>query len=978
MALKKLALVVLLLALIAAGCTSTTNEGGGTDPDPDESTSTTEAQAVVGDDREDEESTEATQAGAWIVDPGAFPEPEPDPTPLEVSDEIRVGVLENGLTYFVRSNDSPGGSVALRLAVRAGGFHEDPLGTGVAHFLEHMMFNGTEQFPGGSLDATLRSIGAEIGPDFNAFTSTNSTGYQLQVVDDGDNVEIAFDVLSEWASAALIEPDAVADEAPVVREELRLRDESPGGIVGVFFEEAYQSGTPYEGVNVSGTAESVGEITEDALRAFYDTWYRPDNMAVIAVGDRSVDDLEDLIIDRFEDKEARGELTPQPNGGDFDLETEVSVDVLIEPSFGDSFISVDIPIRTWDTSTVGGDQLQTTEVLLGIAIDNRLVEGVESGRLDLRRAGGGYFLENNDLAYMGFNLDADDLVAGTEVFMTELQASLQNPFTEAEIQRAADVLRSAEEQRLEQFETIQDSDFADQLLFTFLRGGDISDVEDSVDRNLDFLDALTAEQANQHWGWMLTSAAPIVIIVGPDAERVGTPQEHLAAVAAASRATTELLEDDTVEIDELIETPDEVREIEFNDLQNGEVELVFANGHRVLFAESAISEGQIILTSESPGGRSVMGVDEGALADTALGAVSSSGTQEWSRTQLRRYLSSIDVALVPNVSDFTEGFSGGASTEDADVLFQLLHLAITEPAIDDVSFAQQLEASRDAVEQVSLDSETAVRVATADARSGGGNLAAAPTAEQLDALTADEALDIYEDRFSALDDHTIVIVGDIDEDDVVDLARTWIGTLPASSERETPGAYPDSGVVTEQLAVGSGSAAGSYRLTLISEREATIENRLIADLTSRIIDDRIFTIIREQLGATYGGSSFERFIEPGGETELVVNINGDPSRIDEIAATVEEELAAIAAGEFGAGDFAEGVAIIEAELNFISNGFITDSLFDEANSTGGDLLNRASQREALSSIGATDVSAYVEELLDSGQRIDIRNVPDRS
>ena len=965
---KKVAAIALLLALIAAGCTSTSENGEGTETDPAESTTTTTTQASGSGDATD------TEDGS-IVDLGSFEEPQPDPTRIEVSDEVVVGVLENGLTYFVRSNDSPGGSVALRLAVRAGGVHEDPVGTGVAHFLEHMMFNGTERFPGGSLDAALRSIGAEIGPDFNAFTSSNSTGYQLQVVDQGDNVEIAFDVLSEWASAALIEPEAVTAEAPVVREELRIRDESAGGIVSVFFEEVYQRNNPYEGVNVSGTAESVSAITAEDLRAFYDTWYRPDNMAVIAVGDRPVEDLEELIIERFADMKPRGELTAPPESSDFDLPTEPSVDLLIEPSFGNSFISVDIPMRSWDTSTVGGNELLLLETVLGIAIDNRLKEGIEAGRIDLRRAGGGYFAENNDLVYMGFNVDADDLVAGTEVFMTELQASLQNPFSNAELQRAADVLRTAEEQRLEQFATTQDTDFADQLLFAFLSGGDVAGIEDSVERNLDFLDDLTADQANEHWGWILTSAAPIVIIVGPDEQRVGTVDGHLAAISAASTATIELLEDDTVEIDVLVEAPDPVEEIESNDLESGDLELLFANGHRVVFAESTISEGEVFLESESPGGRSVMGNTDGAIAPTAVAAVATSGTAEWSRTQLRRFLANLDVSVSPFVGDFSEGFSGEAAAEDAEEMFQLLHLAITDPAIDELSLAQRLEASRDFVERTGLDSATAVNVTAANARSGGNNFAAAPTTDQLDLLTSEEALRIYQDRFTSLDDHTIAIVGDIDEDVIIDLSRTWIGSLPASTQRETPEQYPDLGTVTERLTVGTGSSAGSYRLSLVGDSEGTVEDRLVADLTSRIINDRIFTVIREELGATYGGSSFERYVEAGSESELVVTINGDPSRIDEIADTVDSELTAIAAGEFNSGDFAEAVAIIDAELNFINNAFIIDSLFDEVDGGAGPLLSRTSQRRALDSIGANDVATYVSELLENGQRIDVRNVP---
>lgn len=962
-----------VLALLAAACTSeSTADGNGDVNAGDDVEASEDGSEGDGDDTNDGASDAEIEAANAV---GEFVAPDPDPIRLELDDDIRMGVLDNGLTYFVRSNDSPGGSVSLRLAVNAGGLHEDPIGTGVAHFLEHMMFNGTEQFPGASLDAALRSIGAEIGPDFNAFTSDNVTVYQLQIADQGENVDVAFDVLREWASAALIEPDAVAAEAPVIREELRLRDESGDGLVGVAFDDAYYLGTPYEGTNVSGTAESVNAITPEDLREFYDTWYRPDNMAIVAVGDRSLDDLEEEIVDRFSDLTARGEIVPQPEVGAFDLRTEPLVDVVIEPTFGDSFISVDIPVRSWDQSTVGGNELFLTEIVLSIAIDSRLREGVDTGRLDLRRAGGGWFPRNNDLAYIGFNLDADDLVAGTETFMTELQGTLQNPFTADEISRAVDALIASEEQRLEQFESTQDNAFADELVFAFLDGGDLSNVEDSVDRNVDFLEGLSAAEANNHWGWMLTSSAPIVLVVGPDADRVGDPADHLAAVEAASEAIVAAIDDDIAEIDVLIEAPDEVEEIESNNLANGDIELVFANGHRVLFADSTISEGQITLTSESPGGVSVLSDNDGPVASAALAAVSASGLAEWSPTQLRRYLADLDANVTPVISDFTEGFVGSSSTEDAETMFQLLHLAVTDARIDEVRFSQQLEATRDFVELVSLDSETAATIAATNGRTGGGNFAAAPTNEQLDALTIDDAQRIYDDRFSSLDEHVIVVVGDLDEDDLVDLARRWVGTLPPASGADSPEGYPESGDVVEQLSVGSGTSGGSFVLIATSNSAATVQNQMLADVTSRILDDRIFTVIREELGATYGGFSFTRFVEPGNDVDLVVTIDGDPSRIDEIAETVDAELQAVANGDISSDDFDEAIAIIEAELGFINNGFITDSLFDEASDNSGPLLNRQNQRDALASISPDDIAGFVNAILSSGQRVDVRNIP---
>ena len=418
-----------------------------------------------------------------------------------------------------------------------------------------------------------------------------------------------------------------------------------------------------------------------------------------------------------------------------------------------------------------------------------------------------------------------------------------------------------------------------------------------------------------------------------------------------------------------------MEEIESNDLDSGEFELIFANGHSLLFAESSIAEGEVTLLSESPGGRSALSDADGPLGPIAAGVVSASGLGEWNPTQLRRYLADIDADVSPFISDFTEGFSGSASTPDTETLFQLVHLLVTEPRVDDVPFAQRIEAAGDGIEQATLDSRTAASVATSDGRSGGGNYAQIPTSEQLDAFTVADAERIYADRFSSLDSHTIAIVGDIDEDDVRDFARTWIGTLPPAESAEVQGQYPEIGNVEERLAVGSGTSGGSFRGVWVGTSPSTVANQVLAELTSRIVDDRIFTVIREELGASYGGFSFIQFVDPGQDVDLVISIDGDPDRIDEIANTIDDELAAIAAGQISSEDFAEAFAVLGAEYDFINNSFIIEQMFAEAAGDGGDRLDRQRQADALDSIELADVAAFVTDLITSGQSVDVRNIP---
>ena len=946
--------IILAASLVAASCTSNTAD----------STTTTALGTVENSDQ------------VIGLRGGGFTAPEVDDTALEISDDIRMGVLDNGLTYYVRSNDSPGQSVSIRLAVKAGAYHEDPQGTGVAHFLEHMMFNGTEAYPGNQVDSVLRSIGAEIGPDFNAYTSATETVYQISLEDRDNSVETALDVLVQWATAATLDPGEVSAEAPIVREELRL-GESGEGLVAKRFDEIYHDGTPFEGVDTGGTAESIDAITPEVLRSYYDTWYRPDNMAIILVGDRSTRSLESLVKTKFDGFEARGSA-PDSSIESVPLRAEPYVEVFVEQTFGDAQVSIDVPVPEWDLGTRGGQEQWVTEVLLGIMISSRISEGVQTGRLDLIQGGGNWFNYDRGLQYIGFNVSSDDLEDAAEILLTEIEASIKTGFDEGELERAVDIWRNFQDQRLQGKSNIPDSEWANAILEDFLGTADLQSIDDSVEMNLDIVDGLNIAEVNNHWGWAMTSAEPLILTIAADEETGGDASELLAALQRARAADAAALEDNIEEIATLMKRPAGVREVGRKDLRaNDGIELEFENGMRVLISESDIAENDVSFVSSSPGGRAKLDDVKGALAGVAVDAVNTSGVGEYSAVQIGRYLSDIDVGLGAYVSDFDEGFSGGAATEDLEVLFQLVHLAISEPLVEEVPFAQQQERYRDQLEFSTLDSTTAADAAFSDARTGGGRFAYQPTKAQINGLDADEALSIYQDRFGSLDDHVIVIVGDVDEDVVTELARSYIGTLPAQSADAPSDGLLAPGTVAATTNVGDGETAGSYRYLSVGTADETTANLVLADVATSYLNDQAFAIVREELGATYGGRAGVSFNDPGDSVDLVISVDGDPSRVDEIGDVVNDLLEAVANGQINDDDFLEAVTVVRSRYNFINNGFIIQSLFDEAGVGGGgnDIIGRFAQQEALDRVTPAKLAAFIQSLTSGPDKIEVKNKP---
>ena len=245
----------------------------------------------------------------------------------------------NDLTVYLRANDRPGASAEMRLAINAGSGQEDADQAGTAHFLEHMMFNGTAKFPANELIATLRGFGMTFGADVNAYTSYDETVYELTVpTTDSTNLTTGLDVLHEWMSAATLDPVEVEREKGVVLDEWRQRDQSFDGRVGAATEKLMLAGSEYENREPIGTDTAINAMTPDLLRRFYDTWYRPDNAAIMVVGDIDVDEVEAEIRDRFEPLKARGDSKPraEPSLGTYGTPDAT---VLIDPdaTTGDAY-----------------------------------------------------------------------------------------------------------------------------------------------------------------------------------------------------------------------------------------------------------------------------------------------------------------------------------------------------------------------------------------------------------------------------------------------------------------------------------------------------------------------------------------------------------------------------------------------------------------------------------------------------------------
>ena len=910
--------------------------------------------------------------------------PDPDPTPLPIDRDYRIGTLDNGLTYLLRTNDSPGATLEIRLLVDAGSAQQVDGSDGSAHFLEHMLFNGTEKYPGNELTAQLQRLGIEFGPEVNAYTSFDETVYILSAATADEGApEAAFDVLAQWASAATIEASAVTEERGVVRDELRQRLESVDGIISNEFDKVYVAGTPYEGHLIIGDAEKVETTTPDTLRAFYDDWYRPDNMAVVVVGDLPLDELEEKVTEYFSDLTARTDTPPAREPIEVEISPEPQAHVVTHPDNSLDNLSLDFPIRAWDTSTVGGSRLVLAEHAVAIMLNNRLNDAYQRGDLVLKETPFiSEFAINRELRYFGTNLKAADLAVGLENYMSYLLAAAEDGFSEDDMERMRDTMIANFNQQLAGLNTTQDSQYANLLSRYWLQGADIDKAQTRIARQRTTVESFTAHELANHWSWLLGISGPIVIAVGADESTLPTTDELLDTLANLTAAESGA---GASQIDELMDAPSRAEPTDTSErsTDHGEVTTwTFDNGVTVSHQHSDIADNAFSLRAASAGGWSTFPQDHpganAAIPGVAIDAVFGGGVGPHDALTLNRFLSTKNVGLVGFIEQSEEGFSGESATRDAEVLFQLLHLFITEPRVDDVAFRTAIDEAEQnlAINQTHVD-RRAISALIDLVYDGDPAQHQAATQQQLDALTEQTALEIYKARLGKVDDLAVAIVGDIDRSTVADLAARYLGSLQAG-EADTwvdLGYELPTGQQSASVELSEGAANGGVYVFHARPTELTAKNRVTANLLQGVINNRIIERIREELGASYGGSasiSFRR--EPEPSIRSFMSISGDPTRLDEIRSVLMEELEAIATSGVTADQFEQAHNVIRSDWNFFNNSGLANVDLDAIRFADEDRLTIDNRQDLLSAATRADVRALAAHLYGTGYWLEVSKI----
>jgi zinc protease len=915
------------------------------------------------------------------------PDPEGLPVITEADPEVRIGELDNGLRYFIRRNDNPGARVEMRLAVDAGSALQDDEQGGGAHFLEHMLFNGTEQFPGNELVDVLRSFGAAFGADINAFTSYDETVYQLTMpTDDQEIVETGLDVLEQWLTSATISPDAVVDERGVVLDEWRGSEQSSSGRIFNELEDLFLAGSPYEGKDPIGTDTEIENTVDAPLRGYYDDWYRPDNTAVVVVGDIDPDTIEAEIKERFESADSRGSSPERPIL-EVTPSTVADARVLADPDVAAGFAFVNLPLAVAQSGSVEED-LQH-QILTGLAFDiiaTRLSNDALRGDapFDTASVDSSSFVRGLDAPEILVDADGPDLEAAVQAVIDEYERVRRFGFTEAEVARAVSASRSAAQAAFDASGSRQDASFADEYVRHTLEGEPIPTAERTFEFWSEVLDRADPPTVAHVFIDRFTNAGAHAMVVVPEDESDDVPSAEvfLEMLDSVGERDLEPRADEEEVGDELMAPPDPADVVDVEALGDGFVEpvaLVFDNGVQVGLTVTSVVEGTVAFEARSPGGLAVVDDELVPDAQAAAEVVGGSGVGEFDAAALDAFLADKEVGLTPFIDQYFEGFQGGAATTDLETLFQLVHLMITEPRVDPVILDRYLGDELALAEDPSVDPSYAEFDALLRARYDDPRYLL-PTEDSLAEVDSDDIDTVFRDRFGDSTDFAFTLTGDFDLDEARDLAARYLGTLPADGRIDDPGFVeppPPAGVIIEDVGAGDGEQAN---VSVLHTAEARADRReeVTATIVGDVISNRLTDTIREELGESYSPFGVVELTEgPLPNAETYVAVSTAPDLLEAVSESVHEQLADLRDEGPTESEFEAASAAARRQLELFSNPQVNDEvlrvLLDPTDSESFEEFYGLSALAA--AIGIDEVESALRRWLPPDHYIEVRVRP---
>ena len=820
-------------------------------------------------------------------------------TPLSVDPEVKIGKLDNGLVYYIRQNKKPEKRVELRLVVNVGSVMENDDQQGLAHFMEHMNFNGTKRFPKNELVDFLQKTGVKFGSDINAYTSFDETVYKLQLAtDDTALVEKGYQVLEDWSHWALLDGKEIDKERGVVTEEWRLglgaRDRMMKKYFPVIFKDSrYATRVPI------GKVEIIQNFKHETLRDFYHDWYRPGLQAVIVVGDIDVAQAEAKIRAHF------GSLQNPPSPREriiYDVpdNTDPLIAITTDKEAVNNFVLMFYKHPLGADKTLGDFREKIMAELYSGMLNNRFGEISQKPESPFIFAfsGYGHFLTRTRDAYMvNAQSKENQIEQCISVMLAENERVKRFGFTQTEFDRQKQEMFSTYEKAAKESAKTESLDLSSDYVNNFLTGDAIPGAQKKFKYLKNLLEGINLDEINVLGKRWVTDNNMALVIMAPEKENVKVPGTEDILKIIRKSSTVNL----TAYVDNFKKEPlvnGELRAGKLTDRKEnkelGITELKLSNGVTVVLKPTTFKNDEILISAYGMGGNSLVPDQEFMSAKFAAQVIDMSGAGNFDNVELDKKLKGRNIELSPYIDEIREGIKGSTTPKDFETMMQLAYLYFEQPRKDTTAykaFMSQMENRMKFMKSSPVMSfyDTLFKVVYP----GYKRMVIFPTPVQLQEVKLDQIYKFYKERFSDASDFKFFLVGNFSVDSIMPVIIKYFGALPALNRRDTwKDTSPKFADKTVNLTFNKGTdPQGMVGIVMSEKIEWNEKNVLLMNMIKEIISIKLIEVIREKMSAVYSPQvtiNLDQYPKP--TFQIIVMFGCSPKNADKITKVVFGEI----------------------------------------------------------------------------------------
>ena len=924
----------------------------------------------------------------------AFAQIDPQ-QPIPTDKAIRIGKLENGLTYYIRHNEKPKGMANFYIVHDVGAIQEDDNQQGLAHFLEHMAFNGTKTYPGKTMIEYLEKIGVKFGANLNAFTSWDLTQYYMEDVPVAREsvVDSTLMILHDWSHFINLEEKEIDSERGVIKEELRTRDNASWRST-IEMLKAVGKGTRYAERNLIGYLDGLQNFTYDDIRSFYDKWYRPDYQAVVVVGDIDVDKVEQKIKSLMADIPAPAADAAQKDVIIIPDNDEPIVSIFADPEMQRSQLQIIFKGQALPKqykNLVMAEMVNILQSYISVMINERLTDISRKPNAPFIGAsfqpGGGFGIcPTLDIVAGQVMTQEGKIVEGYKALLTEMERMRRYGFTEGEWERAKNNLLSSNESQYNSRDDREHAEFAEACIANFREGTPLYDAETEYQLDKQLIELISCQMINATVQKLYDPAKNAVITVNsPAKEGLAIPTEaELVAVLKEVVASEIKPFEDNVKKEPLISEDvvlkgSPVKKSKLNEAM-GTTEWTLKNGIQVIVKQTPYEADAINIEAVADGGAAIFSDEDYYSAQMLSSVMSMSGISKFSASDLRKQLSGKNARVNVGVGTYQHAIEGTAALKDAETMFQLMYLNFTAPRFSEDDFATLMK-RYDAMLANQLTNPDFVFGQQLMKTLYSDNYRRQQlTPEILSSVKLERMQDIHSKLYGNAKGFRFTIYGNMSPEELKPLVEKYIGSLPAQKKPSTK--FVNDGVkvandVVNDFKYKMEQPKVSVTVAFNGEYDYTIKNGVALTFLSQALSNRYLKSIREEKGGTYGvGVRGSHITKPSEYYLMQIQFDTNEQMADELIGIVIAEIEKIAAeGPLQEDmDKTREFLLKDYKKNIEQNGWWSRTL--KAYYENG--VNMVADYEAaVNGVSSDDVKALAKRLLDEKSMVKVIMRPEK-